>query len=312
MERHPLVSVGLPVYQGEKLLPRALDSLLAQTINDFEVIVCDNASTDATQSICEDYRARDERVKYFRNPTNIGLVGNFNRVFGLSSGEYFKWATHDDFFAPTFLARCLEQLEANRAAVLCSTGIEIVDGTGEVLETWTPMVDLRTQSGHVRFHRLMWSVDPLVIFGVMRKEAARQAMPLRSCLGFDRVFLAEMALVGPIEQIREPLHFYTRDADTRRGRVYSSYNDPVRAGRPPLRTWRLGFEHLKLALQSHLPWLLKAELAADVLARFGLRDARRLAAELYHSGRFLLDRGHAWIRGGGWHHERRQTNAGER
>ena len=97
----PRVSIGLPVYNGERYLPQALDAILSQTFEDFELIISDNASTDSTQDICKSYAANDARVKYFRNSSNIGISRNFNRVFELSSGgEYFKWCAHDDLMAP--------------------------------------------------------------------------------------------------------------------------------------------------------------------------------------------------------------------
>ena len=98
----PRVSLGFPVYNGERYLAAALDSLLGQTFRDLEVVICDNASTDRTAELCAAYAARDARVRYHRNPTNLGAAPNFNRTFELSRGEYFKWAAHDDVCAPTF------------------------------------------------------------------------------------------------------------------------------------------------------------------------------------------------------------------
>ena len=103
MAERPLVSVGVPVYNGEATIRRALDSLLAQDMGDFEVIICDNASTDATPDIAEAYAARDDRVRLHRNPENLGLAGNFNRTVELARGPLFKWATHDDWHAPESL-----------------------------------------------------------------------------------------------------------------------------------------------------------------------------------------------------------------
>ena len=102
-EKKPRVSIGLPVYNAERFLEQALDGILAQTYIDFELVICDNASTDGTQAICQRYAALDPRIKYHRNPQNIGVSRNFNRAFELSCGEYFKWCCHDDIPAPTFL-----------------------------------------------------------------------------------------------------------------------------------------------------------------------------------------------------------------
>src|SRR6267142_5432239 len=101
----PKVSVGLPVYNGEKYLPNTLKRLLEQDFEDFELIVSDNASTDGTPEICRMFAEQDPRVHYVRNEANIGLAANHNRTFELSRGELFKWAAHDDDFPPAMLAR---------------------------------------------------------------------------------------------------------------------------------------------------------------------------------------------------------------
>ena len=101
----------MPVYNGQNYIVQALDSLLSQTYSDFELIISDNASTDSTQDICKDYASRDARISYVRQVENLGAIPNFNRVFELSRGQYFKWASHDDLCEPTCLERCVEVLE---------------------------------------------------------------------------------------------------------------------------------------------------------------------------------------------------------
>ena len=102
LNNQPKLSIGLPIYNGEKFLEQAIESLLSQTFKDFEIIICDNASTDKTHEICKAYVARDNRIHYYRNETNIGCARNFARVFELSSGEYFKWAAYDDLTTQAF------------------------------------------------------------------------------------------------------------------------------------------------------------------------------------------------------------------
>src|SRR6267142_2279410 len=114
----PKVSIGLPVYNGEKYLRFALNSVLQQTHDDFELIISDNASTDATQKICREYAAKDQRIRYDRNETNIGAVGNYNRVFELGRGEFFKWASHDDEFHPSLIEKCLKVFEQSPASAV--------------------------------------------------------------------------------------------------------------------------------------------------------------------------------------------------
>src|SRR6187401_3712053 len=113
----PRLSVGLPVYNGQRFLRAALESILAQTFGDFELIVCDNASTDATEAICREYAARDPRVRYFRHPTNIGPAANYNACFRHARGELFRWAAHDDVIAPQLFQMSIDALDRDPAAV---------------------------------------------------------------------------------------------------------------------------------------------------------------------------------------------------
>jgi glycosyltransferase involved in cell wall biosynthesis len=298
--RTPLVSVGLPVYRGEQYLPAALDALLAQDLEDFEVIVCDNASPDGTGEIARDYAARDRRVRYHRNERNLGLARNFNRTFELATGKYFKWAAHDDWHPPQMLRRCTEVLESDPAAVLCGSAVAIMDDDGEVFDAWHPSVDLRTPGPHVRLHRLLWTLgETHPLFAVMRADALRRTPLYRPFVGADRVLLAQLVLMGPFWQLPEVLHYY-RQARMRPDAVRDPNRpsqavilDPANQGKLPSRTWRLCREHLLLVAGARLAPQHKLWLAADVLARFGVRDSRLLAAEAYHSGRILASRARA-------------------
>ena len=101
----PKVSIGLPVYNGDEFLEKAIESILGQSFTDFELIISDNASTDKTALICQTYAARDARIRYYRNATNIGGANNGNRTFLLAQGQYFRWAAHDDLCAPELIAQ---------------------------------------------------------------------------------------------------------------------------------------------------------------------------------------------------------------
>src|ERR1700693_4622631 len=107
----PMVSIGLPVYNGEVYLRQALDSILAQTFSDFELVISDNASTDSTEVICREYAAVDSRIRYRRQTRNRGVTWNFRQVVLLSSGKYFLWTSCDDLLAPNYVERCIEVLE---------------------------------------------------------------------------------------------------------------------------------------------------------------------------------------------------------
>src|SRR3990167_3879396 len=112
----PRVSIGLPVFNGEEYLPRAFDCLIQQDYEDFEVIISDNASTDATETLCRDLARQDNRIRYYRNETNIGARRNYNRVFELARGDFFKWASHDDEYDASLVRRCLEVFERSSSS----------------------------------------------------------------------------------------------------------------------------------------------------------------------------------------------------
>src|SRR5262245_51224042 len=128
----PRLSIGLPVYNGERFLEPALDCLLAQTFEDFEIIIGDNASTDRTPEICESYKRRDLRVRYIRNERNLGAIANFNRVFQLSTAPLFKWAAHDDLYRESYLETCIRLLDENPDAILAHSNTAFIDDNGEL------------------------------------------------------------------------------------------------------------------------------------------------------------------------------------
>jgi glycosyltransferase involved in cell wall biosynthesis len=203
----PKVSIGLPVYNGDNYLREALGSLLGQTFSDFELVISDNGSVDDTRTICEEFAAADERVRYHRSDVNRGGTWNFNRVLELSTGEYFRWAAHDDLIAPTYLQRCVEALDADPDAVLCHTRVEIIDehGANHGLYVGPPMRrdDPRV---HVRFRdAATYGGRCHQIFGLMRRDALLRIPPYGDYGHADGVLLARLILLGPFIELAEPL-----------------------------------------------------------------------------------------------------------
>lgn len=210
----PLVSIGLPVYNGEDLLEKALKSILTQTYANFELIISDNASTDKTRAICETYAAQDSRIKYYRNESNIGGHNNFNRVFTLATGKYFKWAAHDDLCAPDFIEKCVNILEKNSSVVLCYSQAQLINEREEILPNNCDENPLLTNSSkpHVRFQNLI--IDSfakphrcLQLFGVMRRDILAKTTLLGNYPGADKVLLVKMALLGQYYEVSEYLFF---------------------------------------------------------------------------------------------------------
>jgi glycosyltransferase involved in cell wall biosynthesis len=216
------VCIGLPVRNGADYLPQALDSLLAQSFGDFEVVISDNASTDATAEICRDYGRRDRRVRYSRLDRDIGAAPNFNRTFAMCRAPLFKWMAHDDVLAPRWLERCVALLGADSGAVLAHTAVRMIgaDGAplavaadGKVIDSGGTAL-LAVEALHLaegdrpehRFRdvlrRMTWCTACL---GLIRSEALRRTHRHGHFYGGDMVLLAELALLGRFRQDPEPL-----------------------------------------------------------------------------------------------------------
>jgi glycosyltransferase involved in cell wall biosynthesis len=227
---HYRVSIGLPVYNGEEYVGQAIDSLLSQTYTDFALIICDNASTDGSWEICHAYAARDSRVRCFRNESNIGGAANFNRVFELSSSEYFKWAGHDDLHAPQHLERCVEALDRDPEVVLCHTLTRIIDSRGEAIRDYDDHLDLRAPTPSERFRDYLFRPCGLcnAIHGVIRASVLRRTALIGAFVWSDRILLGELALLGKFHCVPEVLFFR---------RVHPSMSCLASPGLRALATW---------------------------------------------------------------------------
>lgn len=208
----PTISIALPVYNGANYLAIAIESISNQTWSDFELILSDNASDDATAEICQAYAARDVRIRYFRNERNIGAAPNFNRAFERASGRYFKWMAHDDVLAPDFLAASLQTLQADPDAVLCYSAVEIINQDGGCLyisDSRLPGTEQARPSE--RFAAAI--ITPHLcfpVFGLIRTEVLRASSLLGPYDGSDRALVTELALCGRFAHVPRPL-FQNRD-----------------------------------------------------------------------------------------------------
>jgi len=258
-EQHmPRVSIGLPVYNGEQYLAEEIDSLLAQTFSDFELIISDNASTDRTEEICRRYAEKDSRITYFRSTVNRGAAINFNRVFELAHGEYFKWAAHDDRCKPEFLEKCVAVLDRDPSVVLCFTGIEFIDGNGLKLKEDRYPVDLSTVTRRdlFRFYATGGHI-PNEFFGLIRTKILRESPLVGGYVGSDFVMLGLLALNGRFHQVPEVL-FQHREHPQRSTLVssdseaFTQWYDSSKSGRFAMPFWRRIFENTKSVIVAPL------------------------------------------------------------
>ena len=239
----------MPVFNGEAYLQEALDSILAQTYTDFEVVISDNGSTDRTEDICAGYVTQDSRVRYFRNSENLGAAWNYNHVFGLCSSEFFKWAAHDDVLAPDFLLECVKPLEGDDSVVLSYPDVAVIDAQGDLLQEYDLGLEADTAQPHRRFRSLLHARHRcLPIFGVIRADALQRTPLIGSYVSSDRVLLARLALMGRLRQVPGTL-FFARSHPQQSVQshsdwaTYSAWFDPALGKQVVFRHRRLLSEH---------------------------------------------------------------------
>jgi glycosyltransferase involved in cell wall biosynthesis len=211
-EQRPAISVGMPVYNGEPYLEAAIQSVLGQTFDDFELIVCDNASTDRTAEIVRDFAATDARIRYARNERNLGAAGNYNRAFALARAPYFRWMNADDVIEPQLHESCLQALEAHPQAVLAYGRTRMIDADGRPGPIYDDNLDLRDPRASVRFREFFERVGLTnVIYGLMRRDAlARTSLMGNGRLpAADTRMMAELVLLGTFIELESVL-FYRR------------------------------------------------------------------------------------------------------
>ena len=229
----PRLTIGLPTYNGEAHLAEALDALLGQTFDDFELVISDNASTDGTEEICRDYVARDERVRYIRQPRNIGAAVNHNFLVHEAKGELFKWASDDDLYGRDLLKSCVAVLDADPDVVLSHAWTAMIDDDGEVTSRAGYTLDTDSPDPAVRFRSMLFGVGGDDDYGVIRTEVLRRTALNQSYWHSDRTMVAEFALHGRFRHVPEPLYF-RRDhpgaiRQVRSVRKWCAIQDPRRA-----------------------------------------------------------------------------------
>ncbi len=218
--KHPIVSIGLPVYNGEDFLKYALDSLLSQTFRDFEIIISDNASTDNTPKICQEYVLKDKRIRYIRQNNNMGALWNFNFVLKQSNKEYFIWVSSDDKLHPEFLEKNIDILEKNKN-VVCSIGDVIFSdvvnyefkSNNETKKTFRQRYvksTYGTYESKVRTYLKFFQAS--MIYGLYRRDKLQKSLTINKIfLAFDLTIILNVLKYGDFHVIDENLlHRYNK------------------------------------------------------------------------------------------------------
>jgi glycosyltransferase involved in cell wall biosynthesis len=289
----PLVSMGMPVFNGANFVSEAIECALSQTFSDWELIICDNCSTDRTVNICREFATHDSRIHIYQNVRNMGVNFNFNEVFRLSRGRYFKWITHDDLFSPEFIESCIRELEKDERVILAFPKISYINADGRLLPRRTAELSVLGPTAESRINRLMaletqgtdifWS-----LYGLIRRDILEQTGLMGLYSGGDQVLLLEIALRGCLKQIAREL-FFRREHPaaatlrrnwTARDRAKFAYADDDR--RLVFPYCRMLKEHLRCILKSPIPFRDRSRCTTAVLKRF-LSQWKYFAEEAIYS-----------------------------
>lgn len=304
-DARPTVTVGMPVYNGAHYVREALDSVLAQTYGDFELIVSDNASEDETQSICEGYCRRDSRIQYVRQERNIGMVPNFAFLADQAKGEFFNWLAHDDGFLPLYLEMMIDYLRNNPRTVVVASDLALVDEHGrhlgvEALATIRGTIDWDLRRGELFSYPMHNAYH--AFYGLMRTDACRRAVQQSwpkwdRNPGCDDIFMCCMAIEGEVSSIPVVLRHYRVHAQSEYAaeRERSARQSPL--GRFLARTEmrnKMRYTQIRILFSSRLPRRLKYSIFLKAVSRYAmffLREASTLLSRAVKALRWVESAG---------------------
>lgn len=292
-DRPVTCSIGLPVYNGENYLRDALESVLAQDFEDFELIIADNASTDATEAICREYAERYPFITYVRHPRNIGAAKNYNYVFHCAQGEFFNWLAHDDILGPSFLSECLAAYEKRDAStILIYPSFQLVDkNLSDISHEKPECVETRATGELGRLYDVLQGLGVVTsVFGMFRRKDLAKTRLIGSFLGSDYVLLVECGLLGKIERLDAAPQFKRRlheEASQKAGRnsdeIAKWFDPEATADKRPHR--RIAKEYLRSLIT--LPGLSITTRILGIFAilyRRLMRQAKGFYSKLIASG----------------------------
>jgi len=306
----PLVSIAMPVYNGQRYLRAALDSLLAQTLTDLEICITDNASTDTTEDICRAYVAADGRVRYVRNERNIGAGANYNRCMELTTGKYVRWHAYDDVCSPEYLARCVEVLDGDPSVSNCHSRVTVIDEAGATIEKYDFPIGTDAPRASARFARVIHTSHRghrnYEVFGLMRREQLFRWMPQGCFAHADRLMTVQLVLSGRLHEVPERLFLarwhpgqsmqYVVEPNLLRrylGRgplPPTEWWDPSRKGRLEMPEWRILGKYASAVARAPVGPADKARCVAH-LAWWAVRKAPKLGRDLLFAAEHVLTAG---------------------
>jgi glycosyltransferase involved in cell wall biosynthesis len=289
--RTPLVSVGMPTYNAQGSIAAAVECLLAQDCEDFELIISDNASTDGTWDVVQDLAAKDPRIVLLRQTINVGANGNYSAVARHARGRYFKWASSNDWCAPSFLSRCVERLERDPRVVLVAPRTRLFDGSLDNGTDYDADVAFTDPDPVCRFSQVYSKLRlNNVLNGVVRKQVLDRTNLIEHYRGADVVLVAHLALMGTVELLDE--HLFGRSMSIESATAMLS-DEGIRRHHDPTDSWRALFPSLYYVAGSARS-VMSSPLAAGDRMR-ALSTVAHLLRWRSHSLRLELEDARDWL-----------------
>ena len=304
MSQQPLVSIGLPVYNGEASIEKTIKSLLLQDYTNFELIISDNGSTDRTPWIVKKLAQQNPKIVFHRSNENRGLIWNFNRVFNLSNGEYFMWASHDDEHAKNYISSCLREIQKRPTAALCAPNTVATWGKDNT-KIWVSNLGSFADKTEpkTRYLETLKHFPAVALYGIYRSSFVKKTNLLPQVIGGDLLFIQNLSMYGDIIGFNEILFTYHQRENW--NTVSQDYR--VFLGKGPKPRWYspffvLSYWQVKLVCKASLRIPLKCQLfscligyqARQLLQKFGFRlishlipNAKKLAFAKFMYWKYL-------------------------
>jgi glycosyltransferase involved in cell wall biosynthesis len=259
----PLVSMGLPVYNGERYLQQSIGSLLSQDYGNLELIISDNNSTDSSLELCQEYQSKDNRIRLYKNDSNIGATKNFNKVFHLSSGKYFMLACHDNLWDKSYVSKCVAKLEENPTAVMCVSEIQFIDELGNNRDG--DHIGRETDGMDVveRVHTLISRMGWFELYGVIRPEYLRRTHLTQEEYRSDVIVLLELLLLGEFVKVPEKIFHYRLPFQEEPADEYMAAIDPAKSVSKPYTG--MARDILQVILNSGLEDSVKCRIQTELI-----------------------------------------------
>lgn len=272
MTHSPRITVGMPVFNSAATVCSALESLLSQTYGDFELIVSDNASTDLTGELVKKIALRDSRIRYVRQPENIGANGNYSYLVRVARGQYFKWAASSDLCAPSFLEKCIVALERNPDAVLAAPRTSLFAGDIHNSRPYENDIEIIDATPFARLERLHATLGyNNALNGLIRTDVLRKTNLIEHYFQADIVLMGHLCLLGKIVRVDDYLYFRRMEVSSSTAmqddNLWRKHHYPKTSARMLFQSLKRHAGWLRACLATPMPFIEKMRILFSLLRR---------------------------------------------